>query len=460
MRVSRGVDGNDRAATGPFTTALALCLAALLAPACRRAQPAPAQRPVSPAPAPQVAEDVPRAASVDASAARSATVIDAGAAEPILLSATPTVSAESAVSGPLDVVAAPDGAVVVYVVPSGGRRVDVVARRVGADGAWSGPPRRLRTTTGPITALDADLFQGRLWVAWIANPGGDPAMEMVNGEQIVVALAADADLSRASRPVTLMDYRAQPVGRPWETPSVEVRGLALGGAVVVSIGPSQTCVHEEGTDHAERVPCPGWSEYTIGVDGTHEGGTEGMLAATRPPWSLTRTSTGVVGLVSDDHISTKTHLRVIAGLPSPGEGTYFHATGARLAFDGARLVMIADDESTDVQERRTRIIGWGEGLSFPQDDGMWESLPPVTAHTLRCVEGRPVVRYAWRGGSIDLDPARAGACFDLAAHLPSEALPERYPALAWTGRVVVGVDPEHGTLHRWRCAGNALREVP
>lgn len=257
-----------------------------------------------------------------------------------------------------------------------------------------------------------------------------------------------------------MDYRAQPVARPWERPTVEVRGLALGGAVAVSTGPSQTCVHEEGTDHASREPCPGWSTHSLRVDGAHESDTEGLLAASQPPWGLTRTSTGVVALVGDDHIANKTHLRVIAGLPSPGEGTYFHARDARLAFDGARLVMVAGGELYDDETSRTRIIGWGEGLSPPRDDGMWESQPPVTAHTLRCVEGRPVVRYAWRGGAVDLDPGRAGACFDLADHLPAGALHERFPALAWTGRVVVGVDPEHGTLHRWRCAGSALREVP
>lgn len=443
MRVSRGVDDKRGA--------VLLCLVALLALACRRAEPPPRPARTRPSPA---TPDVHIVSPVGAS-----TAPDAGGAAALSLAPTAPADPSAAVTGPLDVVAAPDGAVVVYVVSMGGRRADIVARRVDVDGRWSGAPRRLRATTGPVTALDADLYQGRLWVAWIANPGGDPAVDGVNGEQLVVALTADATLANASRPVTLMDYRARPVGRPWERPAVEVRGTAL-GAVAVSTGPSQTCVHEAGTDHASREPCPGWTTHTIRVDGAHESETEGLLAASQPPWGLTRTTTGVVGLVADDHVATKTHLRAIAGMPSAGEGTYLHAVNARLAFDGARLLMVASDEGGGDGPQRTRALGWGEGLRASQGDGSWESLPPVTAHSLRCVEGRPVVRYAWGGNTVELDPAAPGACFELAAHLPEGALPERYPALAWAGRAVVGVDPEHGTLHRWRCEGRGLRELP
>lgn len=352
-----------------------------------------------------------------------------------------------------DLVAAPDGAVLVYLFASGGRSY-LGAWRIGVDGRFSGLPRLLHSLTEPMTALDADLAQGRLWVAWTTSPGNREDFGPVVGEQRVYALVVDADLDRASRPIALSRFRARPVPRPWEPSSVQIRGLPGGGAVATSAGPSRTC---------GRAPCPGWSTHTLRPDGTHRTRTEGLLDGARLPWALTHTPGGIVGLVASGPDGQTTHLRSVAGPRSAGEGTYPGTSGASLAFDGARLLMIAGDAPERSVPSQPRVAAWGGTTGDAPAQGAWERYPRVTAHTLRCVSGRPVVRYAWQGGYVDLDPGRAGASFDLLAHLPDSAFRVRDGArtgivVTWTGRVIVGVDQTGGHLNRWSCDRNVLVE--
>lgn len=352
-----------------------------------------------------------------------------------------------------DLVAAPDGAVLVYLFASGGRSY-IGAWRIGVDGRFSGLPRLLHSLTEPMTALDADLSQGRLWVAWTTSPGSLEDFAPIVGEQRVYALVVDADLARASRPITLSRFRARPVPRPWQPSSVQIRGMPDGGAVATSAGPSRTCA---------RAPCPGWSTHTVRPDGTHRTHTEGLLDGARLPWALTHTQDGVVGLVASGPDGRTTHLRSVVGPRSAGEGTYLGTSGASLAFDGARLVMIAGDVTERSVGSQLRVVAWGGTTGDAPAQGAWEHSSRVTAHTLRCVRGRPVVRYAWQGGYVDLDPGRAGTNFDLLAHLPDGAFRMRDGAgagivVSWTGRVVVGVDQTGGHLNRWSCDRNALVE--
>lgn len=394
-----------------------------------------------------VVRDVARVQAPDTDAAD-----DAGAG----LRLRPTVALPEAVpyTGPVDVVATPNGAVVVFVRPTAGRRADIVAQRLDAEGAPVGPPRRLRTTTGPVTALDADLRGGRLWVAWVANPGGDPDADDVLGEQLVVALAVTADLGAASQPVRMLDESIGTRARAWPFPVVEVLARADGGAVVVSHTAPSTCAHAEHDGEESAVPCPGWAWHTVGPEGRVETQREGMLAGTAPPFSLVPTREGAAVLVGNDHVGDKVHLRAYPETSSL-DGTYWNVQSPRLATVADTTYFFGRYSPDNGDDVRPRVQVWAPGLG-----ATWRATEAVvTGHALRCVDGRPLVRVSWAGGGVTLDPANPRARFDLARHLPDDALPTRVPALAWAGRVLVGADPAHGTLQRWRCEGASLRTV-
>ncbi len=371
----------------------------------------------------------------------------------------PTPAAEPGLyTGPVDVVAVPGGgAVVVFVRPTTGRRAQILAQRLDPDGQPSGPPRTLRGTTGPITALDADLSGDRLWVAWVANPGGDPNAEDVLGEQRVAALAASADLGLASQPVRMLDYRVGTQARPWTYPAVEIVGRAGGGALAVSHGPSQQCHHDEGGGGHDTA-CPGWVEHSLGADGAHRAEVHGVLAGSRPPFSLVRAAEAGAVLVGDDHIGDKVHAWAVSSATAPPThdlGVFWNVRSPRLAAVGPTTYFFGNYDPVNGDAVLPRVRAWGpEAGAAGGDAGA-----VLRGHTLGCVEGRPVVRYTWPGGGVELDPGRSGASFDLARHLPEGALDERLPALAWAGRVLVGADPAHGTLERWRCVGGRLRPV-
>lgn len=354
------------------------------------------------------------------------------------------------------------GAVLVYNFVGGGSFIG--ARLLDADGRYVEQPRVLHTLTEPITAIAADLSEGRLWVTWTTTPGNIDDPTPVLGEQRVYALVADADLTRASRAILLARYRAQPSPRPWEYSSLAIRGLPNGGAVATSAGPSQSC---------GGVRCLGWSVHTLRPDGTHRTRTEGLPDGARLPWALTRTRTGVVGLVASGPNGRTTHLRTLFGPRSEAEGNYPGATAALLAFDGARLLMVASDADDPSLDQLPRVVAWDDTTRGAPLAGRWAQHPRLTAHALRCVGRRAVVRYEWPGDSMDLDPALAGASVNLIEHLPagarhpseaSDRAPDLPPppntgAAAWTGRVVVRVAHNYGHLERWRCERGALTEV-
>jgi hypothetical protein len=70
-----------------------------------------------------------------------------------------------------------------------------------------------------------------------------------------------------------------------------------------------------------------------------------------------------------------------------------------------------------------------------------------------------VLRVAWQGGSVDLDPTAPGASIDLSRWVPSSVagMPARegasrgFPPMAWMGRALLAIDG-HDRLHRWTCA--------
>jgi len=343
-------------------------------------------------------------------------------------------------TGPLDVVGVPGGgAVVVFVRPGDDRRAEILAQRLDADGEASEAPRRLRLAEGPITALDADLHGDRLWVAWVANPGGDPNQENVRGTQRIAALAVSTDLSRVTQPVRLLDYVLGAQAPSWPYPVVEVRGRGDGGAVVVGLAPAQRCAD---------AACPGWAAHTLAVDGVFRTETLGLAAGQVPPFALVRTGTGAALLVGDD--GGTVHVRGVAGMTGI-DTAVSHAASPRLAVQGGQTYFFAADAADAGPAARLRVRRLGPGT------GASEAV--VTGHALRCVGALPVVEYTWAGGGVTLNPDNATASFDLARHLPEGALGERMPAVAWTGRVVVGADPAHGTLERWRCVGAALRAL-
>ena len=149
-----------------------------------------------------------------------------------------------------------------------------------------------------------------------------------------------------------------------------IRGLPDGGAVATSAGPSQMC---------GRTPCPGWSIHALGADGTHRTRTEGLLGGSRLPGVLTRTRTGLVGLVVGGPDEASTQLRSVAGPRSAADGIYLGARGASLAFDGARLLMFAygaNDrlvENFRVTDMQPRVAVWGEEARTTPAQGAWES---------------------------------------------------------------------------------------
>lgn len=454
----------------------ALCLAALTL-ACRKTPPAPRPTP------PQAVAPVSRDAAAPADVAPDAARADAApAAAPNGPDAAPGRATAPATDLRGDahvdaLVAVPGGAIHVQAINREARRAsEIVATALDAEGLPRGPARLLRRTTGPITALDASAQGESLWVAWGAvRPVGEEGASPERGEFIVAAVRATVDLTTVGRPVTIEDFRAV-IGEAGDMEPQVIPGLSVGvvaaddgGAHVAASSPLQTCLHEEGTDHASREPCRAWGLTAVTPDGHKSRHAEGILAMVRGPYGLLRVPQGFVFAFDDDHIGSKSTFVAEALGPGPApfpSVTHWHYREVVFAAAGGAVYARGAPTEQDMPGAAHGAIvalDRAHAATTPirtEDSGdQWPALDDVA---LRCREGRPVLALRWAGGGATLDPAAPGTSFRWDDWLPPDALP-RPPggaaddgaahAVVWAGRALVGVVGDARV--RWRCDARA-----
>lgn len=349
---------------------------------------------------------------------------------------------------------------------------DLLAQRIDADGMNVGRRARVRRVAGNVLSLSAAAAGDGVRVAWIAHVGegaerNDESADRGGGTRDTSVLSLDAELAPAGAPVSVNRHEAPPrrdPGRGWPRSRVEVAAGADGALVVLA------------TDAVEACPqgpmrCATWSVFSVAADGTsrrlrHEStGTPSL-----EPQGLLRVGDDLAYVHGTDSVRSVLHASLV---PSPAGGVVTLPaamfdpltdwTTGTLAWTGTALVAVGEERTPDVAEARAAVrvtVSQGRSPTRPRpgDDPEAVRWPLVTERTWRCVRRHPVVRVAWRGGSIDLDPTATGASVNLSRVVPRslsglagrEGHPGWNPPMAWTGRALVALDG-NDQLHRWTC---------
>lgn len=392
---------------------------------------------------------------------------------------THTLRGAVATDGPRVMVPTPGGALLVRAVNHEATRAsEIVATRFDPDGRAMEAPRVLRRTTGPVVSVDASARGEAVWVAWSTQRKRDARDDggVADEENLQVVMKVSPDLAHAERPVTVADFSRPQLGEMpygWDEPSIEVLAMDDGSAAVLATGPNVSCLHEEGTDHAERARCPSWYVGSVSAAGAVHVSSESTLCPPGAPHGLTRIPGGFVYAFADDHPGTKQNLQVESSLAHGMDETFYDHSDVRVAWTGVELVTVQtlDAAMFDLPAQDTIFVETIAGVRRTPTH-MVQSLavyPRVTSTRVRCTWGRPTVTLAWAGGSVVLDPGVPEASMTLGDWIDAGTLPlppvadagtEREGPLAWAGRAIVGLVDE--VPRRWVCAGpnGALRLAP
>lgn len=349
---------------------------------------------------------------------------------------------------------------------------DLLAQRLDADGMTVGRRARVRRVAGNVLSLSAASVGDGVRIAWVAHVGegaerNDESADRGGGTRDVSTLSLDASLAAVGVPVSVNRFAAAPRGEGghgWSRSRVEVAAGPDGALVVLATDAGETCPQGP-------MRCATWSAFTVAADGTsrrlrHEStGTPSL-----EPQGLLRVGDDLLYVHGTDAVRNVLHTSLLRA-PSGGVATLpaamFDAlsdwTAGTLAWTGSSLVAVGEErtpESADARPvvRVTASQGRSPTRPRPGDDPEVVRWPLVTERTWRCVGRHPVLRVAWRGGSIELDPTAPTTSMDLSRWVPRSlsGLPGRdnypgwTPPMAWTGRALVAFDGRD-QLHRWTC---------
>jgi hypothetical protein len=385
---------------------------------------------------------------------------------------------------PWTLVPSPEGALWIRAVNTRGQRASEIQATVfGHDGVASGPPRLLRRTTGPVRAISAEARDTHVWVAWHTVRGEEIEDDDTpqRREHIVAALHGNSSLTEVDATLTLADFsRVASHGVPygWGYEDM-VRAFVRddGGLLAVYTGPRTQCVHDEDTEHSERVPCDGWNVVQIDSSGARHVKTEATLCASSLPRGFVRIPRGIAYALVDDHIGTKLLFYTEATgsatpMSLPEDTELWHYVDPIMAWgDGTfALTGVSNEDlgtSSPSGTHGVLVRGSTPATQTPALRDRYNSpmLPAFRRGALRCEQGHPVVHVSWARGpaqGVSFDVTHPGTSIDLVDWIDVQRLPlpshsEALPtALVWTGAALLGI--ANGTPIRWTCAADgALR---
>jgi hypothetical protein len=350
---------------------------------------------------------------------------------------------------------------------------DLLGQRVDADSMAVGSRVRLRRVPGNVLSLSATSIDGTLRVAWISHVGdgserSDEFNDRGGGARELSVLALDASLGTIGLPVQvnrhLVAARAESERRGWSRSHVELVPGPAGSVLALATDADEPCPQG-------GARCASWSVFSVEPDGTsrrvrHESAASPLLE----PQSLIRVGDDLAYLRGADAVrsvlyvhSLRSEGATISAMPTAMFDPLVDWSSGSLTWTGAAVVALGEERAPEASEPRlvVRVTSLGGPSSTrprASDDPEVVRWPLVTERSWRCVRRHPVLRIAWRGGSVDLDPTAPGASIDLSRWVPPAVagMPARegasrwLPPMAWMGRALLAIDG-HDRLRRWTC---------
>lgn len=405
-----------------------------------------------------------------------------------------TLPESTPVAAPARLVDTGSGAVLVWASnQAASRKSELIARALDARGAFAGPPKLLRRTTGPVVDLDASARGESLWVGWIAVSEESPEEaaqakqaqaaknerkgkgkkrprrmdkeedfegpeEGARKKYLIAALRTDPALRHAEPPVTIDNFRSRQTDTIQER--VMVGATDKGGALVVAPGQPGKCDVQIGDTEDSKVPhpCDTFAEAVIEPDGKISyRGRQGRLEPHFFPHSVTPIPGGMVYASPAGEQERQDAILVgTADVPEAVTGIEYTRFGNfDLAWNGELLIAF---DGTHIWPKRADGKAVAK-LDKERDKEDPSGLPKLRSRSLRCVEGRPVLTLKWKGGQVELDPGRPGATRRLDGFLEKPSGAEEGAQLVWAGESLLGLN-KGGQLKRWRCEGEAFKPLP
>lgn len=352
-------------------------------------------------------------------------------------------------------------------------QTDLIGQRVDADAMTVGSRVRLRRIPGNVVSLAGAMVDGAPRVAWIAHVGdgaerSDEFTDRGRGHREVAVQTLSPTLALAGAPIHVHRYgvapRADSERRGWARSRVELAAGPEHAVLLLTTDAEEPCP-------GGRQRCASWSVFSVEADGTarrvrHEAGA----AASFEPQSLIRVGDELAYVRGADAVRSTLYVHSVH-LGSSGVSTMPSAMfdplpnwlSGSIAWTGSAIVTLGEERAIDEGAARlairvTSLSGPTPTRPRPSDEPDTVRWPLVTERSWRCVRRHPVLRIAWRGGAVELDPTTPGASFELSRWLaPSVAgipvrvgAPRWLPPMAWTGRALLAIDG-FDRLRRWTC---------
>ncbi|MDB4927978.1 MAG: hypothetical protein JWM10_462 [Myxococcaceae bacterium] len=352
-------------------------------------------------------------------------------------------------------------------------RTDLVGQRVDADAMTVGSRTRLLRIPGNVLSLSAVVAEGSLRVAWVSQVGegaerSDEFNDRGGGVRVLAVAAFTPALAPVGVPVEVNRYAVAPrrdsEARGWTRSRVELAAGPEASVLALATDGDEPCA-------GSARSCATWSVFSVAADGSSRRVRhESSASPSAEPQGLVRVGDDLAYVRGAD-VGRSTlfvhSLSAGSGRVSSTPAAMFDALpdwfSGSLAWTGTALVALGEERPLDAAEARSvvRVTPTdGPSPTRPRatDEGDVVRWPLVTERSWRCVRRHPVLRVAWHGGAVELDPTAPGASIDLSRWLPPAVagIPARagvarwYPPMAWTGRALLALDG-HDHLRRWTC---------
>jgi hypothetical protein len=352
-------------------------------------------------------------------------------------------------------------------------QTDLIGQRVDADAMAVGARVPLRRIPGNVVSLAAAMVDGSPRVAWVAHVGdgaerSDEFTDRGRGQREVAVQTLSPTLALVGEPIHVHRYgvaaRAEPERQGWARSRVELATGPEHAVLLLTTDAEEPCP-------GGRQRCASWSVFSVGADGTaRRVRHEASASASFEPQSLIRVGDELSYVRGADAVRSTLYVHSVhlgnsgvSTMPSAMFDPLPNWLSGSIAWTGSAIVTLGEERPIDqgvarLAIRVTSLSGPPPTRPRPSDEPDTVRWPLVTERTWRCVRRHPVLRIAWRGGAVELDPTTPGASFDLSRWLaPSVAgiplrvgAPRWLPPMAWTGRALLAIDG-FDRLRRWTC---------